>query len=436
MSQDLPSSPESARPDASEASETSPESAVVSASGAIDASDVLPEAAAEALADPIAAPDVAAESPVEATPDAPVPPEILPEVDEGASGIGATSDPIAPASPTTLPDSIPDATPRVRRLSRRRAPEDDEILPQTLLRLLGEAIVAAQPVLKQQSIKALRGTIRLLEATVARLEAETAPKVQRKAPAPGTVSESALPPTSESDTGDLAPPSSTAELPAKFRSLWQQSQRQWNLLLKQVRARLPESANQTLSDQALTGAIAGVLVVLLWVTSALLPDQPRPSAVADAPSTVAPSPSAPIPAPTPIPPVVEAPAIPKPVAISPSPVKPSPPPPLKLTPEQQLIARIQDRVAEISNQYASGLIQSVQANFRGSRLIVNISNDWYGLGRSQQDKLASEILRRTQELDFTKLELVDEAGTLLARSPVVGSEMIILKRINEATEAA
>jgi hypothetical protein len=191
-----------------------------------------------------------------------------------------------------------------------------------------------------------------------------------------------------------------------------------------------------LSDRALTGAIAGVLVILLWTVSSLLPAKPQPTTIAEAPpaETVVPLPS---PIATPIPPLVKAPDVPKPVEISPAPSKPAKPsPPLKLTPEQTLIARIQDQVAAISNQYASGLVQSVQANFRGSRLIVNISDGWYSLSRSQQDNLAGEILRRTENLDFIKLELIDGTGRLLARSPVVGSEMIILKRSNESAEVA
>jgi hypothetical protein len=55
---------------------------------------------------------------------------------------------------------------------RRPSPANDEILPQTLVRLFGEAVVAAQPPLKKQSIKALRGTIHLLEKAVEQLESE------------------------------------------------------------------------------------------------------------------------------------------------------------------------------------------------------------------------------------------------------------------------
>jgi hypothetical protein len=76
----------------------------------------------------------------------------------------------------------------------------------------------------------------------------------------------------------------------------------------------------------------------------------------------------------------------------------------------------------------SGLIQSVQANFRVSRLTVKVGDGWYELSEPQQDNLANEMLRRAQELNFSKLEITDPEATLLARSPVVGTEMVILQR--------
>lgn len=323
--------------------------------------------------------------------------------------------------------------------ARRPSPVNDEILPQTLLRLLGEAVVAAQPPLKKQSVKALQGTIHLLEKAVERLEAEPTPKKSTsRLPASGTASEN-VSPSSRTRPGRLPPTLSADVLQAKVQTIWQQLWRSWRPVLRQIRDRLPTSINRNISDRALTGAIAGIFIILLSTASSLLPVKPQPTTIAKVSpaETVVPSPKpAPEPTLTPTPPA-GTPEASKPVAISPTPPKPSvPPPPLKLTPEQKLIARIQDQVAAISNPYASGLIQSVQANFRGSRLIVNVSDGWYGLSQSQQDNLASEILRRTETLDFIKLEMVDAAGRLLARSPVVGSEMIILKRSTASAEAA
>lgn len=345
--------------------------------------------------------------------------------------VGTLSEQIAAdleaVQPPTIAEPSPDSIKARSTPSRRPRPTNDEILPQTLLRLVGEAVVAAQPIVKQQGIKALKGTIHLLEQAVERLEAE---------PAPRQPSQRASAPPTPSRSGKRTQPIEAETLQGQVQASGQRLWRSWRGVLRQVRDHLPASIRKW-SDQALTGAIVGAVVLLLWSTSILLPNKPQATTVANAPpaETVVTEPS-PAPTPIPIPPIVKAPEAPKPIESSPPSITPSPPPPpLKLTPEQTLIARIQNQVAAISNQYANGLVQSVQANFRGSRLIVHLSDGWYGLSRSQQDKLASEILKRTQNLDFLKLELVDDAGKLLARSPVVGTEMIVLRRTTDAEAA-
>ena len=111
-------------------------------------------------------------------------------------------------------------------------------------------------------------------------------------------------------------------------------------------------------------------------------------------------------------------------------------PPTPLTPEETLIAAIKNQVGEISLNLKSSssqrsfseIIESIQANFLNSNLTIKINNNWYGLEKKQQNKLAAEILQRSQELDFTHLEITDLQGKLIARNPVVGTEMIIFKR--------
>ncbi|MDJ0661099.1 MAG: hypothetical protein QNJ42_16660 [Crocosphaera sp.] len=121
------------------------------------------------------------------------------------------------------------------------------------------------------------------------------------------------------------------------------------------------------------------------------------------------------------PPQLEVPELPQPVKNVPS----SPP---KLTPEQTLIAAIQQEVTELTHQYPDDLIGRIEANFLGSRLLVTLGNKWYNLSREEQDKLANTILERSRNLDFRKLEMLDAQGNLIARSPVVGNEIIILQR--------
>lgn len=254
-----------------------------------------------------------------------------------------------------------------------------------------------QAVLKAQSIKALRGTIRVLEKVVVELETQ--------------------------------PPASTTP------SFLDKLQMRWTAVLANIRSLLPENFSSKLSDTALTGIIAGIAALGVWSTSALLPG--KPPKVASVP------PISQVSAPTITTPLeLTAPAAPEPLEISlpPEPQlvestappeakpEPSPTPPLELTPEQNLIASIENQIAAISDRYADGLIQSIQANFQGRRLIIKIGNDWYNLKQSQQDKLAARMLERGRELDFTHLEITDPEGTLLARTPVVGIDMVILKR--------
>lgn len=197
----------------------------------------------------------------------------------------------------------------------------------------------------------------------------------------------------------------------------------WSRQLNQLRDRLPESWRKFFSPPIVTSTLVILLVVLSWGI-------PGPSS-AQAPERVQPSPiQAPRPADETI--AVETPDS----SISSSDQvgeqsetrAAEPSPPLELTPEQSLIAAIQDEVADITSQYADGLIQSVQANFRNSRLTVNLSDNWYELSDSRQDQLADEMLNRASDLEFKALDLLDPQGHLLARSPVIGSTMIVLHR--------
>jgi len=185
----------------------------------------------------------------------------------------------------------------------------------------------------------------------------------------------------------------------------------WNQVLQWVRDRLPAGLNEKLSDWALTGVLSSTLVLFL-LTAVLLTNGPSPSPIAQTP----PAQTQPKATPTPK------------TAPTPQAQPQTPPQPLRLTPEQRLIAAIQDQVAEITNQYADGLIRSIQADFLGSRLVVTLGAGWYELTANKQNQVANEVLERSHRLDFTQVELLDESGELVARSPIVGSEMVILQR--------
>ncbi|GAX43083.1 hypothetical protein NIES4075_40940 [Tolypothrix sp. NIES-4075] len=254
-----------------------------------------------------------------------------------------------------------------------------------------------QPFWKAQIIKLLRGTIGALEGAVEKLETE---------PAPGS----------------------------------KQTPGFWGGILGKIRSLLPENLSAKLSDTALTGIIAAISVILIWTTSTLVTNKPTEVAtvpqVEETPSpTITTPPAEIIPEPQPpveiTPPAAEIPPpepepTPEPTP-EPEPT-PTPTPKLELTPEQQLIAAIENQVGEISDRFASGLIKSIQANFSTSNLTVKISDDWYTLKQSEQDKLAADIFQRSKELDFSHLEITDSQDKLIARNPVVGTEMVIFKR--------
>ena len=251
-----------------------------------------------------------------------------------------------------------------------------------------------QPFWKAKIIQLLQGTIGVLEVTVEKLE--------------------------------TAPPPGTVEKP----SFLQQFQLWWGGLLRTIRLFLPSNLSTKLSDTLLTGIVTGIAVILVWTTASVFTGKP-PEIATVPPVEEVPTPTTPTPTPTITTPPESVPPEPQPPQPPPEPEPiptPTPTPAIELTPEQALIAAIENQVAEISDRIASGLIKSIQANFRTSNLTVKISDDWYTLKESQQDKLATEILQRSQELDFTHLEIIDSQNRLIARNPVVGTEIVIFKR--------
>ena len=258
-----------------------------------------------------------------------------------------------------------------------------------------------QPIWKTTIIQVLRGTIGVLETTVVKLETETPADTQKK---------------------------------THFLS-------RWDGFLRTFRLFLPSNISNNVSDTVLTGIFAVIFVVTIGIsTFTFIPKSVEVATVPPVEEVIPPKsviepeiiPKSVI-EPEVIPtPVVEPEAIPTPVIET----EPTPIPVIELTPEQTLLAAIENQFSEISvsvkntkdKNIISQLIKPLQANFRTSDLTVKISDIWYNLEKSQQDKLAAEILQRSQELNFIHLEIVDSQKKIIARSPVVGNEMIIFNR--------
>jgi len=204
-------------------------------------------------------------------------------------------------------------------------------------------------------------------------------------------------------------------------------------ILGTIRSFLPAGISNKLSDGILAGAIAAIFLVVLTLPLVLpsgngatqvpevgaIASEESPLSVEEVSSDILESEG-----------IVEDESSSS-TLVAPSPgeiVEVTPAPAPKLSPEQYLVVAIQNQIADITNQYGGGVIESIQVNFPGSLLVVQLSNDWYDLDEAEQDELANKMLQQAHDLDFKKLEAIDAEGVLLAREPVIGSEMIIMQR--------
>lgn len=190
----------------------------------------------------------------------------------------------------------------------------------------------------------------------------------------------------------------------------------WGLGLKFLRGRFPSVLN-SFSDRFLTIVILSFAALLYWLFSSLMPtsqpaaqNQPPPAPIIKAPASQ----------PAPV-----TPPMPTDVPVAETPIEEPPPPP---EPERKQIIEVQSQVAQVFDQYSQDIIQSVQVNFQAERLVIQVSDRWFELSRSEQNQLGTDALERSRKLDFPKLEIRDQSDQLLAREPVVGSNIIVLQR--------
>ncbi len=350
-------------------------------------------------------------------------------------GITMSQDPLKQPEPAKTKPRTPASTRQeVSQSTSRAFQKVSQTLKQTWNR--------AKPILRAQTIKLLRLTVRGLEWVLLKLETESAETTSTSASTQSSSQEtsaaqapSGLIPTSDLDkvsesrqpSPDLGRNQERLHLGFERLTGW------WSIALGQIRSRLPESLNQKLSNPALTGVITAAFLLLVWTTTAILPD--RSPKVANTPDTqLEPAKGLRVPQELNAPP--ESPDQSTGEEVSPEPVKsiPSPEPVVvpaiepELTPDQKLLAAFKQQVSELSNQYTTGLVQFVQADIPNHRLMLKLNRSWYNLSYDQQNQLVGELFGQAQDFDFSKLEIKDPQEALLARSPVVGPSMVVLKR--------
>ena len=105
------------------------------------------------------------------------------------------------------------------------------------------------------------------------------------------------------------------------------------------------------------------------------------------------------------------------------------PPQLKLSPEQNFIAALNSKITALEKSQ-NDLVVAIKPDLDNDVVTVTLADDWYQLPSLRQDKLLSEMFKRSRQLQFAKLKIKDSQQTLIARSPVVGKEMVVLRRTN------
>ncbi|WP_024544699.1 hypothetical protein [Picosynechococcus sp. NKBG15041c] len=110
---------------------------------------------------------------------------------------------------------------------------------------------------------------------------------------------------------------------------------------------------------------------------------------------------------------------------------PSAAPPKPLTPEQRLIAAIQNQLDEVTQPYGDNIVRSIQADFETNTLRITVGDAWYLLREGLQDRLGMDVLELAQLLDFKKMVVEDLAGNFVARNPVVGDRLVIVRRYQD-----
>jgi hypothetical protein len=187
----------------------------------------------------------------------------------------------------------------------------------------------------------------------------------------------------------------------------------WDSFFRAFRLILPSSWNNNLSNWSIITIIAGILIVILFISillfSRLLTPIAEDLSVSSRQKVVA----------------ISSPL--KSLAI-PQSMKMLSSSETGLTPEQNLIEAIRHDIIDLTNQYPKELIGLIEANFQASFLMVTLGKEWYQLTPKKQNILAKNIFRHSKSLNFRKLEMIDYQGNLIAYSPVVGDEIVVFRR--------
>jgi hypothetical protein len=99
---------------------------------------------------------------------------------------------------------------------------------------------------------------------------------------------------------------------------------------------------------------------------------------------------------------------------------------LPISPEETLITAVRSQFSTLASQYPAGLISNLELDSERQLAIVTLGNLWASLTGDQQQQVAQSLWQQARVYQMAKVEMRSSNGSLLARSPVVGSDMVIV----------
>ncbi len=97
-----------------------------------------------------------------------------------------------------------------------------------------------------------------------------------------------------------------------------------------------------------------------------------------------------------------------------------------ISPEETLITAVRSQFSILASQYPAGLISNLELDNDRQLAIVTLGNLWASLTGEQQQQVAQSLWQQARVYQMAKVEMRSNNGNLLARSPVVGSDMVIV----------
>ena len=96
--------------------------------------------------------------------------------------------------------------------------------------------------------------------------------------------------------------------------------------------------------------------------------------------------------------------------------------------QTQLERAIAQSFPESKDPSNGSLIAKLEPKTSNQSLAITLNNSWYQLDPTEQDGIAAAIWSQKGPLKLKGIQLQDATGKTIARSPVVGDQMVIVRR--------